>query len=150
MKLHINKHTHVCAFASFPASNIFLLSVAVEQCVQTCVFQFKHGFLTRPFFSLGGLGLCQKVCICMPNLVMLITHFGQKRKYWPSKCPSRPVQFIVESPEWAQADFSFSPAPTTQTLFLVVKSTLMISGKWLRQDQSDHYCAATLILKPSR
>ena len=27
----------------------------------------------------------------MPNLVMLITHFGQKRKYWPSKCPSRQV-----------------------------------------------------------
>ena len=34
VKLHKNKDTHVCAFASFPASKIFLLSVAVEQCVQ--------------------------------------------------------------------------------------------------------------------
>ena len=51
----------------------------------------KQGHLTRPFFSLGGLGFCQKGCICMPNLVMLITHFGQKCKYWPSKCLSRLV-----------------------------------------------------------
>ena len=30
--------THVCAFASFPASKIFLSSVAVEQCVQKYPF----------------------------------------------------------------------------------------------------------------
>ena len=38
VKLHKNKDTHVCAFASFPASKIFLSSVAVEQCVQKCPF----------------------------------------------------------------------------------------------------------------
>ena len=69
--------------------NISFSCVGTEPKQQTLPFQFKQGLLTRPFFSLGGLGLCQKVCICMPNLVMLITHFGQKRKYWPSKCPSR-------------------------------------------------------------
>ena len=72
--------------------NISFSCVGTDPKQQTLPFQFKQGLLTRPFFSLGGLGLCQKVCICMPNLVMLITHFGQKRKYWPSKCPSRCVR----------------------------------------------------------
>ena len=45
--------------------------------------------LIKAIFGLSGLEFCQKLQICMPNLVMLITHFGQKRKYWPSKCPSR-------------------------------------------------------------
>ena len=71
--------------------NISFSCVGTDPKQQTLPFQFKQGLLTRPFFSLGGLGLCQKVCICMPNLVMLITHFGQKRKYWPSKCPSRSI-----------------------------------------------------------
>ena len=69
--------------------NISFSCVGTDPKQQTLPFQFKQGLLTRPFFSLGGLGLCQKVCICMPNLVMLITHFGQKRKYWQSKCTSR-------------------------------------------------------------
>ena len=75
--------------------NISFSCVGAEPKQQTLPFQFKQGLLTRPFFSLGGLGLCQKVCICMPNLVMLITHFGQKRKYWPSKCPSRYVLIMT-------------------------------------------------------
>ena len=50
---------------------------------------FALSIQTRPLnkavFSLGGLGFWQKLCICMPELVMLITHFGQKCKYCPSK-----------------------------------------------------------------
>ena len=71
------------------APNISFSCVGTDPKQQTLPFQFKQGLLTRPFFSLGGLGLCQKVCICMPNLVMLITHFGQKFKNPPPKCPSR-------------------------------------------------------------
>ena len=77
--------------------NISFSCVRTEPKQQTLPFQFKQGLLTRPFFSLGGLGLCQKVCICMPNLVMLITHFGQKHKYWPSKCPSRAAAVLFLS-----------------------------------------------------
>ena len=44
--------------------------------------------LIKAIFGLSGLEFCQKLQICMPNLVMLITHFGQKFKNPPPKCPS--------------------------------------------------------------
>ena len=47
--------------------------------------------LIKAIFGLSGLEFCQKLQICMPNLVMLITHFGQKFKNPPPKCPSRAV-----------------------------------------------------------
>ena len=42
------------------------------------------------------LFMCRDIAktTCMPNLVMLITHFGQNRKYWPSKCPSRGMMIM--------------------------------------------------------
>ena len=42
----------------------------------------------KAIFGLSGLEFCQNLQICMPNLVMLITHFGQKFKNPPPKCPS--------------------------------------------------------------
>ena len=45
----------------------------------------------KAIFGLSGLEFCQNLQICMPNLVMLITHFGQKFKNPPPKCPSRVV-----------------------------------------------------------
>ena len=45
--------------------------------------------LIKAIFGLSGLEFCQKLQICMPNLVMLITHFGQKFKNPPPKCLSR-------------------------------------------------------------
>ena len=42
----------------------------------------------KAIFGLSGLEFCQKLYLCMPNLVMLITHFGQKCKGHPSKCMS--------------------------------------------------------------
>ena len=47
--------------------------------------------LIKAIFGLSGLEFCQKLQICMPNLVMLITHFGQKFKNPPPKCPSRKI-----------------------------------------------------------
>ena len=47
--------------------------------------------LIKAIFGLSGLEFCQNLQICMPNLVMLITHFGQKFKNPPPKCPSRNV-----------------------------------------------------------
>ena len=44
--------------------------------------------LIKAIFGLSGLEFCQKLQICMPNLVMLITHFGQKFKNPPPMCPS--------------------------------------------------------------
>ena len=49
--------------------------------------------LIKAIFGLSGLEFCQKLQICMHNLVMLITHFGQKFKNPPPKCPSRCVCF---------------------------------------------------------
>ena len=45
--------------------------------------------LIKAISGLSGLELCQKLQICVPNLVMLITHLGQKFKNPPPKCPSR-------------------------------------------------------------
>ena len=44
--------------------------------------------LIKAIFGLSGLEFCQKLQICMPNLVMLIIHFGQKLKNPPLTCPS--------------------------------------------------------------
>ena len=51
--------------------------------------------LIKAIFGLSGLEFCQKLQICMPNLVMLITHFGQKFKNPPPKCPSRTSNPLV-------------------------------------------------------
>ena len=44
--------------------------------------------LNKAIFGLSGLEFCQKMRICMLNLAMLITHFGQKCKNPPPKCLS--------------------------------------------------------------
>ena len=49
----------------------------------------------KAIFGLSGLEFCQNLQICMPNLVMLITHFGQKFKNPPPKCPSRPPYKLI-------------------------------------------------------
>ena len=74
--------------------------------------------LIKAIFGLSGLEFCQKLQICMPNLVMLITHFGQKFKNPPPKCPSRGLSQIwldlCRGPAKSQYDLLFTPEYKTR------------------------------------
>ena len=62
--------------------------------------------LIKAIFGLSGLEFCQKLQICMPNLLRLITHFGQKSKNPPPKCPSR-ITEINHAVEKAYIPFKY-------------------------------------------
>ena len=71
-----------------PLPNVCIPCVEVKQKETNIALLIPFRLLNKAIFGLGGLEFCQKMRICMLNLVVLITHFCLNLKYLQYKCVS--------------------------------------------------------------
>ena len=74
-----------------PHPNVCIPCVEVRQKETNIALSIPLRLLNMDIFGPCGLEFCQKMWICMLNLVMLITHFYQNLKYLHFKCMACPL-----------------------------------------------------------
>ena len=91
-----------------PLPNVCIPCVEAKQKETNIALSIPFRLLNKAIFGLGDLEFCQKMRICMLDLVMAITHFCPNLKYLHLKCVSCNQFYYIEKNRWPHLGFRAS------------------------------------------